>query len=60
MLVDGWGHSKGGVAGSFVMDGGLGIAACLLLGFLLYRLPGTAFSSEVSAARPLEPLPQQD
>lgn len=60
MLADGWGYSKGGVPGSFVMDGGLGIAACLVLGFLLYRLPGPAFSSEVSGARPLDPLPQED
>ena len=60
MLVDGWGYSRGGVAGSLAMDGGIGIAACLLLGLLLYRLPGTALEAGISATQPLPALPQAD
>jgi hypothetical protein len=37
-IVDGWGYDRGGVAGSFAIDGGLGILASLLLGLLLFLL----------------------
>lgn len=60
MLVDGWGYSKGGVAGSLAMDGGIGIATCLLLGLVLYRLPGAVFGPDVSSPHPLKASPQED
>lgn len=60
MYVDGRGYSLGGVAGCLAIDAGIGIAACLLLGLLLYRLPGKAFSSSVSATDSLLVLPQED
>ncbi|MFP5211563.1 MAG: MFS transporter [Acidobacteriota bacterium] len=60
MVADGRGYSTGGVAGSLAMDAGIGIAACLLLGLLLYRLPGKAFGADRSAVEPLNVLRQED
>jgi PAT family beta-lactamase induction signal transducer AmpG len=37
-IVDGWGYGRAGVAGSFAIDGILGILACLLLGLMLFLL----------------------
>ncbi|MGA8940903.1 MAG: MFS transporter [Acidobacteriaceae bacterium] len=36
-FVDGWGYDKGGLIGSFAVDAGFGIAACLLLAIMLRR-----------------------
>ncbi len=60
IVADGRGYAMGGVAGSLAIDAGIGIAACLLLGLLLYRLPGKAFDSNVAAIEPLNTLPQED
>ena len=35
----------GGVAGNFAVDAGIGITARLLMGSLLYRLPGETFGA---------------
>jgi PAT family beta-lactamase induction signal transducer AmpG len=58
MVVDGRGYSMGGVAGSLAMDAGTGIAACLLLGLLLYRLPGKGFSACIPVIETLDTQPQ--
>jgi MFS transporter, PAT family, beta-lactamase induction signal transducer AmpG len=50
MVADGHGYARGGVAGSLAVDAGIGIITCLLLGLLLYRLPGKTFG-----AGPIEP-----
>lgn len=60
MVADGRGFSMGGVAGSFATDAGIGIAACLLLGLLLYRLPGKGFSARTPEIEILDTLPQED
>jgi hypothetical protein len=60
MFIDGRGYAVGGVAGSLAIDATVGIAACLLLGLLLYHLPGKAFGADVSAAESLNALPQED
>jgi PAT family beta-lactamase induction signal transducer AmpG len=60
MVVDGRGYSMGGVAGSLAMDAGIGIAACLLLGLLLYCLPGKGFSSGIPVIETLVVLPQEE
>ena len=36
-ILDGWGYDRGGLAGSFVMDAGLRLAACILLALALRR-----------------------
>jgi MFS transporter, PAT family, beta-lactamase induction signal transducer AmpG len=35
-VLDGRAYGWGGLAGSYLMDGGLGLAACALLGLVLY------------------------
>jgi PAT family beta-lactamase induction signal transducer AmpG len=60
IVADGRGYAMGGVAGSLAIDAGIGIAACLLLGLLLYRLPDKAFDSNVAAIEPLNTLSQED
>jgi hypothetical protein len=42
------------------MDAAISIAACLLVGFLLYRLSGKSFRLGVPAAELLNTLPQED
>ena len=46
MVADGRGYAMGGVAGTLAMDAGTGITECMLLGLLLSRLPGKAFSAK--------------
>ncbi len=36
-FVDGWGYNEGGLVGSFALDAGLGMTACLLLAIVLRR-----------------------
>ena len=36
-FVDGWGYDRGGLAGGFAVDAGLGIVACILLAVALRR-----------------------
>ncbi|HET9088527.1 MAG TPA: MFS transporter [Acidobacteriaceae bacterium] len=60
MLADGWGYTRGGVAGSLAVDGGLGVVACLLLCLLLYRLPGEGLGREACDTRMLHPVAQRD
>ncbi len=36
-FVDGWGYDVGGLAGSFAVDAGLGMSACILLAIALRR-----------------------
>jgi len=60
MVIDGRGYAMGGLVGSFTVDAGIGIVACLLIGLLLYRLPGAAFSAGVKIVEPREPLLQED
>lgn len=38
LIIDGWGYGTGGVTGAFLVDAGLGIMACLLLGLLLFAI----------------------
>jgi hypothetical protein len=45
MVADGRGYAMGGVAGNFAVDAGIGIIARLLMGSLLYRLPGETFGA---------------
>jgi MFS transporter, PAT family, beta-lactamase induction signal transducer AmpG len=35
-IVDGWGYNHGGVRETFIADGSVGIAACLLMGLLIF------------------------
>ena len=60
MVADGRGYVIGGVAGSLAMDAGISIAACLLLGLLLYQLRGKAIRTGRETIEPLNALPQQD
>jgi MFS transporter, PAT family, beta-lactamase induction signal transducer AmpG len=60
MVADGRGYAIGGVAGALAMDAGIGIAACLVLGLLLFRLPGGAFGSGMKVIKPLDGLLQED
>ena len=60
MVIDGRGYAMGGLVGSFTVDAGIGIVACLLIGLLLYRLPGAAFSAGVKIVEPRSPLLQED
>ncbi len=36
-MLDGWGYDRGGLVGSFVMDAGLSLLACILLAVFLRR-----------------------
>jgi MFS transporter, PAT family, beta-lactamase induction signal transducer AmpG len=60
MVVDGRGYAMGGVAGGFAMDAGISITACLLLGLLLYRLPGKTKGSGNEIVEPLHTLAQEE
>jgi PAT family beta-lactamase induction signal transducer AmpG len=60
MVADGRGYAMGGVGGSFAMDAGIGITACLLLGLLLYRLSGKSFARGKEIVGPLHSLPQEE
>jgi MFS transporter, PAT family, beta-lactamase induction signal transducer AmpG len=40
-IVDGWGYGLHGVAGAFAADAGIAIAACLMMGLLLFLLHRT-------------------
>jgi PAT family beta-lactamase induction signal transducer AmpG len=40
LVVDGRAFGRGGVAGAFLVDGGLGIAACCLMALALWRFGG--------------------
>lgn len=51
MVADGRGYASRGIAGSFATDAGISIAACLVLGLLLYGLPGRAFGASVVSPR---------
>ena len=58
MVADGHGYAMGGIAGTLAMDAGIGIIACMLLGLLLYWLPGRAFGA--GAIEPLAASLQDD
>ena len=58
MVADGHGYAMGGIAGTLAMDAGIGIIACVLLGLLLYWLPGKAFGA--AAIEPLAASLQED
>jgi MFS transporter, PAT family, beta-lactamase induction signal transducer AmpG len=60
LLVDGRAYSFGGAAGSFAADAAISVAACLLVGLLLFRLRGKAFGSGVAAIEPLNAILQED
>jgi hypothetical protein len=60
MVIDGRGYAMGGLVGSFTVDAGIGIVACLLMGVLLYRLPGAAFSAGARVIESRDPLLQED
>jgi MFS transporter, PAT family, beta-lactamase induction signal transducer AmpG len=60
MVIDGRAYALGGLVGSFTLDAGIGIFACLLTGLLLYRLPGAAFGAGVKVVEPRDPLLQED
>jgi len=60
MVADGRGYSMGGLAGGFAMDAGISIAACLLLGLLLYQLPGKEIRMGSETIEPLNALSQED
>lgn len=60
MVADGRGYAMGGVGGSFAMDAGIGITACLLLGLLLYRLPGKSFTRGNEIVGSLHARPQEE
>jgi MFS transporter, PAT family, beta-lactamase induction signal transducer AmpG len=48
-VVDGWGYSVRGVAGAFAADADIGIAACLMMGLLLFLLHRTEHGTAVSS-----------
>jgi PAT family beta-lactamase induction signal transducer AmpG len=60
MVADGRGYAMWGLAGSFAMDAGIGIAACLLLSLLLYRLPRKAFGNGNRVVEPLHALAHEE
>ncbi|MGH9616842.1 MAG: MFS transporter [Acidobacteriaceae bacterium] len=60
MVADGRGYSMAGVTGCLAMDGVVGIATCLLLGWLLYRHRGRGSTSYIAGADPLLASPQED
>src|SRR5262249_11725837 len=35
LVVDGWGYGRGGAAGAFAIDAGVGVAACALMALML-------------------------
>jgi PAT family beta-lactamase induction signal transducer AmpG len=43
LFLDGRAYTRSGIAGSFALDAGLGILACIAFAFLLPRLSGNAF-----------------
>lgn len=53
MIADGKGYARAGIAGSFGADAVISIAACLVIGLLLYRLCGRSFrvNAEASVVR---------
>jgi MFS transporter, PAT family, beta-lactamase induction signal transducer AmpG len=55
MIADGSGYSLGRIAGSFGTDAAISIAACAVVGFLLYRLTGNSFHLGPVAADALNP-----
>ena len=60
MVADGRGYAMGGLAGCFAIDAAVSIAACILLGLLLYWIPGGGFGTRINAIEPCEPLHQED
>jgi hypothetical protein len=60
MVADGRGYAMGGLAGSFFIDAAVSIAACILMGLLLYWIPGGGFGTGLKAIEPHEPLLQQE
>ncbi len=50
LVVDGWGYGRRGVTGAFAIDAGLGIAACVLMALLLWRLRRTTIEQAASMA----------
>ena len=52
-MLDGWAYDRGGLVGSFVMDAGIRLAACLVLAIGLRRwLFGPAQPPQVEPALP--------
>ena len=49
-------YAVGGLAGSFAIDAAVGIAACILIGLLLYWIPGGGFGTRINAIEPRDPL----
>jgi PAT family beta-lactamase induction signal transducer AmpG len=60
LVADGRAYAMAGVTGSLATDAGIGMAACLLLGLLIPRIPGGALGTRVKALEPLDALPQED
>ena len=56
MIADGGGYFLGKIAGSFGTDAAISIAACVLVGFLLYRLSGNSFHLKAVATEALDPV----
>jgi hypothetical protein len=50
--LDGLGYNWRGIPGTFLMDAAISIAACLLLGWIITRMPLT----QVPGVRPLSPV----
>jgi PAT family beta-lactamase induction signal transducer AmpG len=60
MVADGRGYAIGGLAGTFAIDASVSIAACILLGLLLYWVPGGGFGIGGKAAEFCKPILQED
>jgi PAT family beta-lactamase induction signal transducer AmpG len=60
LYLDGRAYSFGGVRSSFAADALISIVVCLLIGWLLSRLPGGAFRAGITAVNTVPTLPQDE
>jgi MFS transporter, PAT family, beta-lactamase induction signal transducer AmpG len=60
LYLDGRAYSFGGVRSSFAADALISIVICVLIGWLLSRLPGEAFRASMPAGGTTQTLPQDE
>jgi PAT family beta-lactamase induction signal transducer AmpG len=60
LYLDGWAYSMGGVRSSFAADALISIVVCVLIGWLLSRLPGEAFRAAKPAVDTTQTMTQDE
>jgi hypothetical protein len=60
LYLDGRAYSIGGVRSSFAADALISIVVCVLIGWLLSRLPGEAFRAAMPAVDTAQTLSQDE